>query len=346
MVSPTISPPRARPEPFTVPAGLVLQLVELVARWEVTSESLLESTRLAGAALDEAVRVPLGDYLDVVRRARSLTGEPGLGFSMGLHARVSAYGHLGFAVMSAATLREGIDIAIRFASMTTTALGLRLRVEGNDASLIVEEHADFGDVRDVIVIARLSGLWKMSYLLTGRDPSGTAEMAFPEPAYHARFAHLVPPARYDQPTNRIVMKVEALDYPLIMADPVALRLALEQCEKVFDASSSADRFVHTVRKLLWKEAGGFRSLEEVAGALHVSASTLKRQLAQRGSAMSDLLQEERRDRALLLLRSSELSVDDVADRLGYFSAQNFSRAFRRWTGKTPSAYRRSGRPTR
>jgi AraC-like DNA-binding protein len=327
----------------SVPSGLVAQLIDLVSRWDVTAGDLLDGMGVSEEVLaDSESRVPLGAYLALVARARDLTAEPGLGFCMGLHARVSAYGHLGFAAMSAATLREAIDLAIRFSPMTTTALGLRLRVEGEDASLIVEEYADFGRVRDVVVIARLAGLWNMAYALTGRNPNGTAEMAFPQPAYHARFAHLVPPARYEQPTNRIVMKVEALDYPLIMADPVALRLALERCEKALDSFGSADRFVHTVRKLLWKSAGGFRSLEEVADVLHVSASTLKRQLAQRGRSMSDLLQQERRDRALLLLRSSGLSVDEVADRLGYFSAQNFSRAFRRWTGKTPAAYRRSG----
>jgi AraC-like DNA-binding protein len=326
----------------SVPAGLVVQLIDLVKRWDVTADALLDGSGFTEASLNaESTRVPLGSYLAIVARARDLTAEPGLGFCMGLHARVSAYGHLGFAAMSAATLREVVDLAVRFSPMATTALGLRLRIERDDASLIVEEYADFGSVRDVIVIARLAGLWKMSYALTGKNPDGVAEMAFPEPPYHGRFAHLVPPARYDQPTNRIVMKVEALDRPLIMADPAALRVALEQCEKALDSFGSADRFVHTVRKLLWKSEGGFRSLEEVADVLHVSPSTLKRQLAQRGRSMSDLLQEERRDRALLLLGSPELTVDEIADRLGYFSAQNFSRAFQRWTGKTPAAYRRA-----
>jgi AraC-like DNA-binding protein len=326
----------------SVPAGLVVQLIDLVQRWEVTSEAMLEGSEVTEEHLAaESTRVPLDRYLGLVARARELTAEPGLGFCMGLHARVSAYGHLGFAAMSAATLREAIDLAVRFSPMTTTAIGLRLRVERDAASLIVEEYADLGSVRDVIVIARLAGLWKMAYALTGQNPNGTAEMAFDEPPYHARFAHLVPPARYGQPTNRIVMKVEALERPLIMADPVALRVALEQCEKALDSFGSADRFVHKVRKLLWKSEGGFRSLDEVADVLHVSPSTLKRQLAQRGRSMSDLLQEERRDRALLLLGAADLTVDEIADRLGYFSAQNFSRAFQRWTGRTPAAYRRS-----
>ncbi len=326
----------------SVPAGLVGQVVELVRRWNVGPDELLSGVGLSEESLaDEQLRIPLASYVAVVERARSLTGEPGLGFCLGLHVRVSAFGHLGFAAMSASTVREAIELVVQFAPMMSTALGLRLRVESDVASLILEEHADFGSARDIIIIARLAGLWSVALALTGKDLKGTSEMAIPQPAYHARFAHLVPPARYGQATNRIVMNARALDVPLIMADPVAMRLAREHCEKALDSLSSGGRLVRTVRQLLSKPDGGFRSLEEVAGVVRMSPSTLKRQLAVQGQSISALLQEERRDRALLLLRSSTLSIDEVAERLGYWSVQNFVRAFRRWTGSTPAAYRQS-----
>jgi AraC-like DNA-binding protein len=260
---------------------------------------------------------------------------------MGLQARVSAFGHLGFAAMSASTVREAIDLAVQFAPMISTAMGLRLRVESGVASLIVEERADLGSVRDVIVLARLAALWTIAISLTGEDLKGTAETTIAEPPYHGRFEKLVPPITYGRPTNRIVLKAEALDVPLIMADPVAVRLAREHCEKALDSISSGGRLVRTVRQLLSKPDGGFLDLEEVAAAVHMSPSTLKRRLMLQGYSLSTLLQEERRDRALLLLRSQALSIDDVADRLGYSSVQNFARAFRRWTGTTPAAYRQS-----
>jgi AraC-like DNA-binding protein len=54
---------------------------------------------------------------------------------------------------------------------------------------------------------------------------------------------------------------------------------------------------------------------------------------------SSLVDAERMRRALLLLRSHELTIENVGERLGYQNIANFTRAFRRWTGKTPSAYR-------
>jgi AraC-like DNA-binding protein len=324
----------------TIPASFVGQLIEVVKHWDITAEHLLAGTGFTTeTAEDPHARLSLAAYLPVVDRARTLTGEPGLGFCLGLQARVSAYGYLGFAAMSAATVRDALELAVRFSPVVSTAFGLRLNVHGGMAALIAEENADFGNVRDVVTISRLAGLWRIALALTGRDLRGTAELAFPEPSYHARFAHLMPPTRYGQPSNQIVLSSRALDVPLIMADPAALRLAREQCDRALDELSSGGRIIGRVRRLVWHE-GGIRTLPEMARALEMSPRTLKRKLAAQGTSVSTLVAEERRDRALVLLRSSELSIEDIAGRLGYWSVQNFTRAFRLWTGRTPAAYRR------
>ena len=82
-------------------------------------------------------------------------------------------------------------------------------------------------------------------------------------------------------------------------------------------------------------------LDETARALGLSTRTLKRRLAAEGTDFTPLLDEQRRHRALLLLRSADLSVEAVAEQVGYSDVANFTRAFRRWSGTTPTAYRRS-----
>jgi AraC-like DNA-binding protein len=325
----------------SVPAGLALHLVDLMTRWDIPAETFLAPLQIDEAELiTPHARLPVPLYVRLVERARELTGEPGLGFLMGLQMRVSAYGYLGFAAMSAGTVREAIDCAIQFAPLAQSAIHLRLHVEDRRASLIFDEAADFGSARDAIIIACLAGLWRIASTITGRDLNGVAELAFPEPAYHARFAHLVPETVYGQRMHRIVLKEEALDVPLIMADPAALRLARIQCEAAIDSLGPTRVLADRVRRLVWKPQGGFRSLEEVAEVVAMSSRTLKRKLALQGASFSALCEEERRQRALILLRSPELSIEEVADRLGYWNVQNFTRAFRRWTARTPAAFRR------
>jgi AraC-like DNA-binding protein len=132
-----------------------------------------------------------------------------------------------------------------------------------------------------------------------------------------------------------------LELRLIMADPVAARLAREQCERELDALAETERDVVTrVRRLLPRDHGGYHALHDIAGRLHVSARTLKRQLAAHGTTFTDVLDAARRERALTLLSAAEATVEAVAAELGYSDTANFTRAFKRWTGQTPSAFRR------
>nr|MBA3542504.1 helix-turn-helix transcriptional regulator [Deltaproteobacteria bacterium] len=77
-------------------------------------------------------------------------------------------------------------------------------------------------------------------------------------------------------------------------------------------------------------------------ALHLSTRTLKRRLAEHATTFSTIVEEVRRQRALLLLDNRELSIGEIATRLGYTELPNFTRAFRKWTGMTPAAYRARG----
>ena len=73
----------------------------------------------------------------------------------------------------------------------------------------------------------------------------------------------------------------------------------------------------------------------------MSSRTLKRKLKAEGTAFSDILDQLAIEQARKLLRSA-LSVEQIAERMGYSDVSNFGRAFRRWTGTTPAAYRREG----
>src|SRR6202000_3070656 len=105
--------------------------VNLVGRWGVAPEDLLAGTGMEVAWVQgDPSRVALTQYLAALRRAIDLTGEPGLGFCTGLQARASAFGHLAFAAATAGAVRQAIDLCIHFGPMISTAVGLRLRVEG------------------------------------------------------------------------------------------------------------------------------------------------------------------------------------------------------------------------
>jgi AraC-like DNA-binding protein len=145
--------------------------------------------------------------------------------------------------------------------------------------------------------------------------------------------------RFSQAVNRVVLDRKTLDLPIAMADPDALRLARDQCERELDRPGYRRSLVTRVRALLGARDRELPSVERVARELGTSVRTLKRKRAEEGMTYSGLVDEVQVGRAALLLRS-ELTVDEIAARLGYSDAANFTRAFRRWTGKSPRTYRR------
>ena len=81
------------------------------------------------------------------------------------------------------------------------------------------------------------------------------------------------------------------------------------------------------------------TLGEIARSLAVSERTLRRRLQAQDTSYSELLQEVRREHAETALAQSNLTVDEIAARLGYTETTNFRHAFRRWLGVSPHAFR-------
>jgi AraC-like DNA-binding protein len=91
-----------------------------------------------------------------------------------------------------------------------------------------------------------------------------------------------------------------------------------------------------------RETGeGYPSLARMAAGLCMSPRTLKRRLRAHGVRFRQLLDGVRFRESAQLLEQSDLTVEQIALRLGYSSPANFSRAFRRWSGHAPGAYRRA-----
>ncbi len=320
-----------------------LHLIEVVKGWQVDPLDLLDGTGLNSEALgDPRALLPVPTLMALLERARRLTGESAIGLHIGLHTRATLYGHLGFALVSAPTIRDAIDLSLRYGPIITTALSVRLRVERREASLIVDEHADFGSARDIVLLSTIVALWKVSCSLTGRDLStSTAEFALPEPVYSAKLGMSGLRMRFDRPVHRLAFDARSLDLPYTMPDPMALKLAREQCQHELDALGLNAGLPGRVRGLIAKPGGGFRGLEEIASVLKRSARTLKRQLAAQGVTFSQLREKELSERAMMLLGSADLSLTEIAMRLGYSNVTNFERAFQRWTDSTPAEQRRA-----
>jgi AraC-like DNA-binding protein len=104
----------------------------------------------------------------------------------------------------------------------------------------------------------------------------------------------------------------------------------------FDRSSVA---MQVRARLTEQLSSGHATQDSVADALHMSLRRLQRRLHNEGTSYKRLLDETRRELAVHYMAESHRSINEITYVLGFSEPSNFSRAFRRWTGKSPSAYR-------
>ncbi len=322
----------------SLPSSYLAHVLELTRRFGVDDEDVLE-----GVELTDGVRLEMPHIIALIERARALTGEPGLGVYMGLAMRASWHGYLGFAVLVARDVGDALRLGERFIATRTTALGLKLEVDGAKATITLEEREDFGSARDFFIPALAIGLSTIGQALSGLELEGRLELALPQPAWFSRLAAANPRlarVSFGASAHRLVFDEALLHTPFQLADPAAQKLAAEQCERELKALEAAGGLAARVVELLFV-ASGVRDVDAVAKALAMSARTLKRRLAAEETSYSELLERERRARAEALLLQGALSVKEIAAQLGYADTAAFSHAFTRWAGRSPSDFQRA-----
>jgi AraC-like DNA-binding protein len=148
------------------------------------------------------------------------------------------------------------------------------------------------------------------------------------------------PLRFDSDESAVIFESHWLDRPLPLVDPL-IRRQIEAEVRSKQSEMLAD-FPSAVRRALRKQLLiGSCSIDTVATQFGMHRRTLDRRLQRHGVHYGDLLDAVRHEAACQLLRDTGLQVQQIAESLHYSSAANFSTAFRRWTGLTPTDFRRT-----
>ncbi len=308
-------------------------------------DALLREVELDRAALlHPEARVSSSQAARVAERGLELAGDDGLGFRFASALKITLHGPVGLLATSSLTIGEALEAATRYVALRAPFLEFVWGRAGGEVVLEVRPTRDLGRHRTLIMESMTMGLvYMMEQLLEGASSESTVEMTGPEPPYYARLARFLPvPVRYGAEACVVRSPASVLDRRPWLADPAVAALAREQCEaeleKLFPEVPS---LAAEIARRLAAHEEGVPALEVLAKKLHVSSRTLKRRLEQEGTTYRALVEAELRDRCVRLLRDTDLHVSEVAFRAGYTDVSNFSRAFRRWTGESPSAFRAS-----
>ena len=309
---------------------------------------ILAGTRLDWRALHEGQRhLSFDEATRLIRRAVALTQEPWLGITVGWGTQLSAHGPVGVAAMSCDNVGQALVLIQRHAGLRQSLISLEVATQGEDVTLWMREHLPDPDVREYIMGHLMGAGLRLLDTLTGLDMPRVArvEFAFPEPAWSDAYRRWCPDVRFGAERSAMVLPRALLHHPGLAPDPQTHRMALRECERLWSQQNDpGDRLGPVgdrILKLLLACEGAYPTLSELAEREHVSPRTLIRKLREEGLTYQRLLDRVREDLACWWLLHSDMSVEAIADRLGYQDTSNFSRTFRRWVGVAPSDFRRT-----
>lgn len=327
----------------TVVAAFVAHFARVAEMYGIPRTELYARTGLTEAALaDPDSRIPFGQLMAIWDLLSERDGFDRLGVTLGMMPAHTEMGVLGWMFAQCATLRDAATAMHRYGKLLSEIITPRFEADGKHAvwtQILEPRYVRLRQPQEWAITSHVA----TCRALTGVDwPVRFADVQHSPPVGEDRLsATLGVEVRYGAPAARLGLDLECFDAKVRTANPAMLgyleRLAdVRLAQLPRESSNTTDRVRKQLATTLAREVP---TQSGIARALAMSERTLQRRLAEESTTFAELLDETRRELAVLHLHEGTLAVYEIALLLGYNDPSAFHRAFRRWTGRTPRAFR-------
>jgi AraC-like DNA-binding protein len=331
---------------YVIRVGGANALIPLLSERGVDAERLLNEVGLSTRMFDNPDNVvPFAALCRALQLAVERTGLADFGIRGGMRADLRSLGLLGYLIANSDTVGRGLQALREFLHVHDQGAAPFL-IEEEGVAMLGYEVLDPGIAgAEQMTFGALAIAANILRTLCGpRFELRAVTFSFRSPANSALFRKFFKsPVRFNAERSALAFDARWLQERITGADPY-IREILDA--KLKDAGamrgeSFENRIRRVVRTLL---AAGRCAEEDAAKAFGMSRRSLARRLKNSGSTFRAVVDAARFDVARSLLESSQITIVEIAARLGYADSSTFARAFRRWSGTSPALWR-GGRRT-
>ncbi len=304
---------------------------------------------LAGTGLPVSILLPGDETLisgdqqvQVLANGHRIMRGPGFGLAMGAQLGPASHGPVGYLSLASPDLHSALKAYADFIPARLPLIDLRVTLSRRWLECSYEVLVEAPDyIRHSMAESFAVSVQAIVEEILRRD-AVEAEIAFshPEPPCTARYADVLHGTwSFDQ--ERVFYRLPATLATVsnTVGDSESFRLAGELCDGLLQQARESESSAARVRTLLLTVPQATITEEQVARSLFVSKRTLARRLRQEGTGYRQIRDEVLYELASRFLRQTNRSVESIAVSLGYNDSAALRKAFRRWTGMSPAAYR-------
>lgn len=336
---------RAATSVGSVRVAVAWRLPAILAEFGVDPRDALDAASLPASLFDDPEnRIDYPAFGQLILECERLTRCDHIVMLISQQTRLVNFGLAGQYALCGATAGEGLQNLIDHFNLHSSASIISLITTGDFARFVyaiaapdmtVTRPFQLGAMTIVVNILQDlcgPGLRPAVVTFAGSAPSNLRPL----------HQHFRAPLRFDSEESAVIFERRWLDRALPPIDPDVRTQVESQIRS--EQAHALEIFPTTVRLMLRKQLlTGECSMDRVAALLGMHRRTVDRHLQRHGVHYGELLESVQQDVARQLLLDTHLQVQQVAEALHFSSAANFATAFRRWTGMTPSEYRRAAR---
>lgn len=266
-----------------------------------------------------------------------------LGLKFGSTLSFTNFGPLGAAMMSCKTLEDVLTLIMNYSQGT---FPFNISLEKNHQHLKITQHLPSHFNASILFHIHIfySGCLQFFKELSGFTPLDL-ELQFPCEKPNSEqlkiYEHYLPVSlKFEQPNAAMLIPLSYLSYPLPRHDEISKETFVKMCQQIKERFTQKKPLSEKIMTLL-DTYEHYPSIEQLSNILHVSPRTLRHHLQKEGCRFSDLVTQHKLNRAKDLLKNTQLSIELIAEQVGYQEATSFYKVFKKMTQLTPLQYRNS-----
>ena len=324
-----------------IPIQQVLVLLEGAKRSGLSTELLLRECGIDVSLLKQhEARVDKKSFIHLMLAVMRHTEDEFMGFGSGRVSKPGTFSMMAHAVINCASLEKAIRRGVKFYELFDYAIRSRLFVSDDEACItfVASDEVLFRPhiLEAIVFLTVRFSSWLVGQQIVPKRINLDFE-SLDEGEYASQFPCQV---HYSQERCEIILDSRYMSMPLVQNQLSLSKFLKSSLAELMDGDIENASLNAQIRSIISKEFGNnFPDFSVVCEKLAMTPQTLRRRLKDENTSYQEIKDTIRKDASIYYLSKPELTIDEIALLMGFSEASSFHRAFKKWTGKTPSAYR-------